>query len=77
MNAYGKRGGTSAVAGKKAVIYEATLPDGQVVRKRSFYVNQESAVLGCYQHDGKWYASGIVDSPKAWGGQSFVEAKRI
>ena len=74
---YGCKGGTSANAGKKAVTYEATLPDGNVVRKKSFQVDAPEAVLGCYEHQGAWYASGIAATPQRWSGQQFVPATRI
>ncbi len=35
------------------------------------------AVLGCYQFQGVWKASGIVPEPCDWGGQIFVKVKRI
>jgi hypothetical protein len=76
-SAYGKKGGTSANAGRTAAVYEATLPDGTVVKKRSFHIFTETAVLGCYEHNGKWAASGITDGPKDWGSQIFVDARRV
>jgi hypothetical protein len=63
--------------GKKAVTYEATLPDGRVVRKKSFNVDQPKAVLGCYQMNGVWQYSGIAAAPENWGVQIFVEATRV
>lgn len=61
---------------KNSVIYTALLPDGTAVEKKSYNVNTTLAFLGCYQHQGRWYISGIVTEPKDWGSQTFVEAKR-
>ena len=76
---YGKRGGTSTNAGKKASTYEAVLPDGRKVTKKSFHVHQDVALLGCFQLNGVWRFSGIAPDAatiEAWG-QRFVEARRI
>lgn len=75
---YGKRGGTSANAGKKAVTYEAILPGDKVVRKKSYHVHQPEAYLGCYRLDGEWRPGGIwANSSEVPEGQGFVTAKRV
>jgi hypothetical protein len=80
---FGQRGGTSRNAGRKAVTYEALLPDGQMVRKTSFTVDQPVAVLGVYRHPDYtdrevWCWSGIAPEPQDWwSGQTFVEARRV
>lgn len=76
-HSFGRRGGTSANAGRRASKYEATLPDGTVVRKRSYQVHQDTAHLGCYQHEGKWYTSGVRAEPQDWPGQQWVECRRV
>jgi hypothetical protein len=74
---YGQKGGQGPTAGRKAVTYRATLPDGSVATKRSFHVDSAEAHLGCYQHDGKWYVSAVVASPQPWPRQQFVPARRV
>ncbi len=76
MGNYGKKGGTSANAGRTSSTYEAVMPDGTVVRKRSFHVHQDDALVGCFEHNGKWHVSGVTDRVQNWGGQRFIPAKR-
>jgi hypothetical protein len=60
--------------------YEATLPDGTVVRKKSSDVHQETAILGCWEFRAKWFAGMIyADSKTAplGTGLTFVEATRL
>jgi hypothetical protein len=54
----------------------AKLPDGTAVERKSFSVTTEIAFLGCYEHQGHWYISGIVTEPQEWGEQIFVKATR-
>jgi len=71
---YGKKDGTSANAGRKAAIYLVTTPDGVLHKKRSFQINAPIAFCGAYEHQNKWYVSGIVAEPQNWPRQIFVEA---
>lgn len=48
-------------SGKKATHYVANAPDGTVIHKKSFKVHSDVAVMGLYQHNGKWYAAGVTD----------------
>lgn len=85
---YGRRGGTSVNAGKSVTVYEATLPDGRVVQKRSFAVSTEMAFLGAYQArafgrpaqaDDPWEYTAIRETAEeiaAWG-QMPVAARRV
>lgn len=59
MSGYGKKGGTSKNAGKKATTYTATAPDGTVLTKKSFEFQCEDAFIGAYQHQGVWHAAGV------------------
>lgn len=69
MSDFGKRGGTSKNAGKTAATYEATLPDGTKVTKRSYEIDTPEALLAVYQGaapnatadnpETKWYANCI------------------
>lgn len=78
MTDFGRRGGTGPTAGRVASTYEAELPDGRVVRKRSFHIHQPEALLGCYQdRAGNWHASGIVAEERDWGRQKFIVARRV
>jgi hypothetical protein len=60
MSDYGKRGGTSANAGRKASTYVGTFPDGSMFRKRSFEVSTDEAHVGIYQHQGEWKVAGVA-----------------
>lgn len=62
MSSYGKRGGEGPTRGQKASTYSFTFPDGTTGKKRSFHVHDEKATVAVYQHEGKWYAAGIVPS---------------
>lgn len=68
----------SAGAGtsKEKALYQATLPDGRVVRKWSLDVTQEDAFLGCVQRGGRWQPTRIVSEPQDWW-QRFVPAKCV
>lgn len=56
---YGKKGGTSATAGKKMTAYIVSLPDGTTARKRSAFVHTAEAKAGVYEHKGVWYVACI------------------
>lgn len=62
---------------KKAVTYQATLPDGTVLKKKSFNIKSETALMGVYELNGKVTASGITDQVQDWPGQQFIKATRI
>lgn len=53
----GCKGGTSATAGRKSVVYSVTLPDGREERARIFKVTDPEAVAHCHRgsRDGRWY----------------------
>lgn len=77
-NTFGQRGGVGANRGRKAVLYEATLPDGTVIRKKSFQVDQEVAYLSTFQtSDDKWHPAGIYSEVRGWENYKFVEARRV
>lgn len=59
---YGKKGGTSVNAGRKAATYEVTFPDGTKARKRSFAVDTPTAWVGCYfsERESRWYSAGVA-----------------
>lgn len=62
MSDYGKRGGTSKNAGKKATTWVATTADGTMVKKRSFHVDPDRPVwIAVYQHEGKWYTATVTN----------------
>lgn len=78
MSEFGRKGGTSATAGRKATTYEATAPDGTVLRKKSFQVGTDTAVMMIYRDPtGRWTASGVQAEAQDWGNQQPVQAKRI
>ena len=54
----GCKGGTSALAGKVAAVYEIELPDGRKVRKSTFKVSAPKAVATGFEgRDGKAWSS--------------------
>lgn len=56
---YGKKGGTSRNAGKKATSYIIVFPDGTTTIKKSFCVNAPLARAGIYYHGGIWHVARI------------------
>jgi hypothetical protein len=56
---YGRKGGTSATAGKKATTFLIDMPDGSTKRKRSYFVHDETALAPVFEHDGVWHTTGI------------------
>jgi len=64
---------------RAATIYEATLPDGQVVRRVSTKVWQAEAYLACWKAPGEDWMAGRIW--KNWAevpeGQGFVTARRL
>lgn len=67
---YGQKGGDGPTSGLKATTYEVTLPDGRLVRKRSFQVSSPEALAMCYRDgNGAWAVSGIVEEARDWPGQ--------
>lgn len=82
MSDYGKKGGTSATAGKVSVKYEATAPDGTVLTKRSFKAGDEVAVMNIYKHENVWYANCVYNRSNQPGwftreGAVLVDARRV
>ena len=59
---YGKKGGTSATANEVISTYEVTLPDGLVLRKRTYETQVEEAVAMVFRGmNGRFYVTGIYD----------------
>ena len=58
MRNFGKRGGSSPTAGRKATVYEGTFPDGNTFTKRAFFTTGP-AFASCYEHNGIWHCAGI------------------
>jgi len=56
---YGQKGGEGPTRGRKATTYTATAPDGSVLTKRSYFTSADTAVMGAYEHEGKWYAASV------------------
>lgn len=78
MSTYGKKGQQGPIRGHQASVYEATAPDGTVIRKRSFFVHTDDAFMGVFKDStGTYVASGVTDGPKDWGAQEFVKATKI
>jgi hypothetical protein len=63
---YGKRGGTSATAGRKSALYKATAPDGRVLTRRTFQTDAPEALMIMFRLNGVWYDQGVYDTAPAW-----------
>jgi hypothetical protein len=76
---YGKKGQAGPTRGRQASTYRAQLPDGTVVTKRSFHIQTDKALLGCYQirGEGKWFVSGVFSAPLEQSEQIFIEAIKL
>lgn len=78
----GCKGGTSATAGKKSVIYGFTYPDGRAETYRTFKLAEPVADAHCYKAaDGVWYLAGLtrVGAPRPFipHGESVVVPAKI
>ena len=76
-NTYGQKGGTSANYGRTASTYKATAPDGTVFRKRSYQIHEPQALIGAYEHEGKWYASGVATIGTQYSRQTMLPAVKL
>lgn len=67
MSDYGKRGGTSATAGKRRRTFAATAPDGSPLKAGSFQLQGKPGPfqMSSFQHDGKWYAGSVFQVGEA------------
>jgi hypothetical protein len=75
------------ITGRKAIKYEGRLPDGRIIQKRSFSVNEPVALIGCFQVRGRgpWHAAGVfpksvsaeTEAERSYSGLIFVEARRV
>ena len=57
----GKKGGTSATAGKKSATYIVELPDGTERQKRTFYAKEPVATAFIYEHESNWHIAAVRD----------------
>lgn len=63
----GRKGGTSATAGKKRSAYRLTYPDGTTETVATFKATEPVAHAICYQGpDARWYVSGVFNAVPAW-----------
>jgi hypothetical protein len=76
MNGYGKKGGTGPTAGKSAKWYEFTTPEGDVLRRRSFHVDQPEAVA-IVSRDGTFCGIHAERPHWAFESQVTVPATRV
>jgi len=77
---YGKKGGTSANAGRKATKYTVPMPDGRTLTKRVFQDCGASASALIYEHDGEWFLNTVVpthNKPGWAASYTEVPAERI
>jgi hypothetical protein len=63
--------------GKQAVTYQATLPDGTVLKKKSFNIKDDVALIAAIKLNGEWFATGVTDRVRDWGSQQFFRASRL
>ncbi len=67
-SSYGKRGGTSATAGKRKSIYEGKAPDGSILHVASFHVDTPKAWMHISCQAGTcWYGNAVRPEPLDWG----------
>lgn len=60
---WGKKGGTSPNAGKTAIKYRCTDPEGKQATKRVFApAPYEQPVALYYQHGGVWHLNTVIDA---------------
>lgn len=80
LTTYGQKGGEGATRGRKATRYNFDFPDGSRGVKKSFFIQDETALVGVYQHDGVWHAAGVWrhGEPTDWlrRNYTFIEATR-
>jgi hypothetical protein len=83
MARYGQRGGDGPTAGLKKAIYEATAPDGSILRSGTFSADAPKAWMhiSC-ANKACWYANGVRAQPEEWGPPDntkalWVECKRV
>lgn len=76
---YGQRGGEGPNTGKKATIYEATLPDNRVVRKRSYNIHDDFAWFHVYKvnNEGDWQFCGPFTDKTNWPNGIYVIAQKV
>jgi hypothetical protein len=75
---YGRRGGTSATAGKQSATYIVHYPGGRSDRKRTFKAIQPWAIAAVYQNGGVWYCAGVYDVlPAKMNSYTRVTAERV
>jgi hypothetical protein len=77
MARYGQKDGDGPTAGKVASVYQITLPDGRVFKKRKFDVHTERAIATADEHNGKVIVA-VWSGEPAWEGDfGRLEAIRI
>lgn len=59
---YGRKGGTSATAGRSGATYRVRFPDGTSIEKRAFKAFQPEALAYIYQHEGRWHCAAVYDA---------------
>ena len=75
---YGRRGGSSATAGKTSATYIVYLPNGRAERKRTFKASREWACAAIYEYEGTWYIAGVYDVvPEKMKSYARVTAERV
>lgn len=58
---FGRKGGKSATAGKKASFFLIIFPDGSTMHKRSFHVHDDEACVPIFysERSKKWHECGV------------------
>ena len=73
-----KKNSIGPTANKKASLYTATAPDGSILKKRSFFIHTDNALMGAFYHNGKWIATGILGEAGEYAlNKQFLNAKKI
>jgi hypothetical protein len=77
---FGQKGGTGPTLGKKAAVYEVTLPDGRMFQKRKFGLDADTLIATAYRYGaGRDEVDAMVwPGEPAWEGDfGRLVAKRI
>lgn len=69
-----KKHGECAITGRKATTYTATMPDGTVLKKKSYFIHTDTAFIAAYKIQDKYIASGVTREVHDWGSQQFFPA---
>ena len=74
---YGRKGGDGPNTGKVAAVYQAVLPDGTTLTKRTFTCTADTVIGTAYRYNDHITLQVWPDEPPADGDFGRLVAKRI